>query len=294
MGQRLFQILFGRQTGQLGVVIAQLIVHDLHEVLSGDDADQLVVLIQYRDGVFGVVLNAGDTVLNALVRVEEGVGGGDQLLQIVVLPSPDQVGQFNGTVKRLVLSSDVDGGDVVAVCRLGHQLMHGLLDGHVRDDGDIVGRHNAADLVLGVSPQAGDLLTGFVVHQFQQGVFVVAGQGLEVVYGQVGVHAGEHIDPLAQAQLVEKMAGGVHIGQDFGQGVCVQHLIDQFALVGGQLLQRIGNVAFMVVGKLVLKCLWGGVAAQDGAQFLRVVGMLHLILIVVVFHVQTSFDVVRE
>ena len=87
------------------------------------------------------------------------------------------------------------------------------------------------------------------------------------------------------------MVGRVHIGQHLRQRVHIQQLEHLLPLLLGQLLQRGGDVVLMVAGKLLLKGFRRGVAAQDGAQLLGVVGMEQLLLLrlAFVFHVQTSF-----
>ena len=59
---RFVQIFLGGQTGELCIVLAQLVIDGLDNVLRGDDADDLFVPVQNRQGVLGVILDLFDAV----------------------------------------------------------------------------------------------------------------------------------------------------------------------------------------------------------------------------------------
>ena len=54
------EILLGGQTGELCIVLAELVIHGLDNVLCGDDTDDLSILIQHRQGVFGIIFDLLD------------------------------------------------------------------------------------------------------------------------------------------------------------------------------------------------------------------------------------------
>ena len=54
------EILLGGQTGELCIVLAELVIHGLDNVLCGDDTDDLSILYSAPAGVFGIIFDLLD------------------------------------------------------------------------------------------------------------------------------------------------------------------------------------------------------------------------------------------
>ena len=113
-------------------------------------------MIQHGDRIFGVVFHSRDAVLDQLLGIDIGVGGDDQVFQRGALAGNDQVFQVDGPIKYVSGVHHVNRGDVVVVRGLLDQTGHGLPNREVGGDLNIVGGHDAADLVLVKGPQQGD------------------------------------------------------------------------------------------------------------------------------------------
>ena len=163
------------------------------------DAEQPVFLVQHGDGVLGIVLDARQRVFNALVRVNVGVGGRDQLCERIALARDDEVFEIDRAVESVVGIHNIDRGDVVVLGGLLDELVHCGLDAQPLGDDDAVRRHNAADLVLAVDPEPGNLAALRLVHELDERVFLAALERFEIVYRGVGVHAGENVHPPPEA-----------------------------------------------------------------------------------------------
>ena len=145
-----------------------------------------------------------------------------------------EVFQVDGAVELVVLVHDVEGRDVVVLARLLHQLTHGLPDGHVLPDADVVGGHAAADLVLAVGEQHLHIFGGVFVQLADDLGFILFLEVVQSVHGVVRVHVGNDVGGLLAGQFFQVRFCVVQIGEDLGHGIHAQNGIELLALVGRQ------------------------------------------------------------
>ena len=274
----LVQVFLAGQAAQLCVIVAHLVIHQLHDVRRGDNAQQLAALVQHGEAALGVVHDAVNAVADLFVVGHIGVRPGDQLFQAVVRPGHDEVFQVDSTVKALVLIHHIKGRDIVVLARLLHQLAHGLPDGHIFPDADVVGGHAAADLVLVVGEQQLDVIGGVLihfVHLVDDLLFVLFFQVVQSIHSVVGVHVGDHLRGLFRRQLFQVGLRVVQVGEDLCHLLHAQDGVQLPAFFRRQVGQCVGQVVFMVIGKLFRQLRLRQAAVDDVQNFLYIVFLLH-------------------
>ena len=260
----LAQILLAGQAAQFCVIVAHLVIHQLHHVGRGDDADQPACIVQHGERTLGVVHDAVDAVADLFVVGHVGVVPGDQLFQAVVRPGHDEVFQVDGTIELVVLA------------RLFHQLTHGLTDGHILSDADVVGGHAAADLVLTVGKQHPDILGGVLIQLFDDLVLILFFEVIQHVHCIVRVHVRDDLRGLLGGQFFQVRLRIVEVGEDLGHSLHTQHRIQLLTLVRRQGRQRIGKVVLVVVGQTLSQFLLRKAAVDEVQDLFLVVFLLHL------------------
>ena len=173
----------------------------------------------------------------------------------------------------------VDGLQVVVLRSLVHQRPHRLLDGDAAQDGDVVGRHLAADLVLVVRLDEGDVAAALGVHVRQDGVLLALGQIFQEVDGVVGVHVLDDVRGLLDVQLTDVLFRVFQISEDLGHGLRAHQAVQPQALVLRQQRQRVRDVVVVEVLQAFLLLLRRNVAVQDIRQLLRVIRVLRRLLV---------------
>ena len=272
--QRLLQILLCRQASQPRIVLAHLVVHELGDVLGRQHALEPVVRVQHGDGVLGILLHPLDAVLNLFVRVDVGIGRHRDALQPRALARDDQILQVDRADEHVLLVDDVKGGNVVVIRRLLDQLVHSLADADAAVHADVVGRHPAADLVIVKGAQQGDLTPHILVHQLDEDVPLRLFQLSKVLHRGAGLHAGENLHPLADAQLAHVLFQQAGVFQHAGERVRLENAVQPHSLVLFEQLQRGRDVVFMVLKQPFLHFPGRQVAAQNVCDFRSVIGVL--------------------
>ena len=272
----LVQIFFAGQAAQLCVIVAHLVIDQFDDIRRGDDAHQLAGIVQDRQRALGVVYDAVDAVANLFVVGHIGVGPGNELFEAVLRTGDDEVFQVDGAVELVVLVHDVEGRDVVVLARLLHQLTHGLPDGHVLPDADVVGGHAAADLVLAVGEQHLHIFGGVFVQLADDLGFILFLEVVQSVHGVVRVHVGNDVGGLLAGQFFQVRFCVVQIGEDLGHGIHAQNGIELLALVGRQGCEGVGKVVLVVIRELFGQLCLRQAAVDEGEYFLLVVLLLHL------------------
>ena len=205
-----------------------------------------------------------------------GVVPGDQLFQLLVRAGNDEILQVDGTVELVFLVHDVKGGDVVVLARLFHQLTHGLTDGHILSDADVVGGHAAADLVLTVGEQHPNILGGVLIQLFDDLVLILFFEVIQHVHCIVRVHVRDDLRGLLGGQFFQVRLRIVEVGEDLGHSLDTQHRVQLLTLVRRQGRQRIGKVVLVVVGQTLSQFLLRKAAVDEVQDLFLVVFLLHL------------------
>ena len=205
-----------------------------------------------------------------------GVRPGDELLEAVVRPGDDEVFQIDGTVELLVLVHDIEGGDVVVLAGLLHQLTHGLPDGHVLPDADVVGGHAAADLVFSIGQQHLHVLGGVLVQLADDLGLVLFLKVVQRIHSVVRVHVRDDLCGLLAGQLLQVGLRVIQIGEDLGHTLHAQHGVELLAFIGRQGLEGVGKVILMVIGELFGQLCLRQAAVDEVEYLLLVVLLLHL------------------
>ena len=174
----------------------------------------------------------------------------------------------------LVFVHYIQRGDVVVFSSLFYQLAHRLPDGHIVFDGDVVGGHPAADLILVIGEQHLHIFHRVLVQLVDDLVFIGIVKILQCVHRIVRVHVGNDLGGLVAGQLLQVWLGIVQIGKDLGNGIHAQNGIERLAFSGGQRLQRIRQIFFMVIRQFFSQFRLGQTAVNDAQNFLYII-LLH-------------------
>ena len=271
----LVQVLLAGQAAEFCVIIAHLVVHQLDHIRRGDDAQQLPAVVQDRERALGVVHDAVDAVADLLVVGDVGIGAGDQLFQALLRTGHDEVFQVDGTIKVLVLIHHIQGGDVIVLACLLHQLTHGLPDGHIPADADVVGGHAAADLVLVIGEQQLHIIGGILVQLVDDLCLIVLFQVIQSIHSIVRIHVGDDPGGPLGVQLLQVRLCVVQIGEDLCHRIHAQCGVHLLALLRCQGRQGIGQVIFMVIGQLFSQLCLGQTAVDDVQNLLHIIFLLH-------------------
>ena len=204
-----------------------------------------------------------------------GVGAADDILQLVARPCHDQIFQVNGTVVFFRFVHHIQGRDIVVFARLLDQLAHGLPDGQILADADVVGGHAAADLVLIVGHQQPDIFRRILIQMFDQLLLVVLFQIFQCVHRIVRVHAGNDLCRFIRRQFLQIRLGIVQIGEDLCHTIHTQDRIELLPFVRRQLFQRIGQIIFVVIRQLFGDLVCGQTAVDDAEYFFQIIFLLH-------------------
>ena len=270
--QRLLEIFSGGQTAELCIVLAELVGHELRHDLRRQRAAQAVVGVEHGDGVLGIGADALDAVLDQLVRVDIGVGRHENVVECGGFARDDQLLEVDRADEHAVCIDGVERGDVVGVGGLTDQLLHRLTHGHVGADADKVGGHAAADLVLVERAQKRQVAPHIVLHEVDERAALRAFEPLEVVRRGRRIEQRQDLELFADAQLLE-IGGHIVLGvfEHAGQRRRVEQGIEPAALVPAQQLERLGDVALVVILEPVSQLPGRKVAAQQRRDLALVV-----------------------
>ena len=141
--QRFIQILALGQTSQHGVVFTHLIIHSLDDILSGNNTQNTIILIQNGDGILRIIPDLIQGFGYLVRSVYIGVRVTDQFLKIDVIPRHDQILQIQCTVEGTVFIAHIHRIDIVVILGLSNHFLHGLPDGKSLFNHDEVRRHLA-------------------------------------------------------------------------------------------------------------------------------------------------------
>ena len=180
--------MLGRQhSGHLFHVLGRLVLHDVHGVVEGDDADEAVFRIHDRKRQ-KVILGEH---LRDLLLIVERVDGDDVLLhdgfdgRLVVL-TQKQILDRDQT-DQLVSARNVAGVNGLLVDAGTADAEDGLLHRHVRPQGNIFRRHDRAGGILGIAENLVDLLAHLRLRLRQDPLHHVGGHFLDDIDGVIDV-----------------------------------------------------------------------------------------------------------
>jgi len=150
-------------------------------------------------------------------------------------------------------------GDVQIVDELGlgpdlADLGDRRVDGAVRIDPDVVGRHQAAGGILGERRKLAQLLGGLRLHLGQQRGLFLLREFAEQVGGVVGVHLFDDVGGALGAEVVDQRALGlrVEVFERVGRVLVVERADDAGGILRGELADDLGQVGRLQPGQAVL------------------------------------------
>ena len=142
-----------------------------------------------------------------------GIPTADHILQAVVFPGNDQILQVDGAGEGVAFVHHVQGGDVIVLSGLPHQLAHGAADGQRVRDAHEIAAHPASNLLLPEGQQPPDIRPDVRGQMRRQTLPFLLRQLLQNVQRVCGVHAGEHLRRPRLRQGGETAGGIVQIGE---------------------------------------------------------------------------------
>ena len=134
----------------------------------------------------------------------------------------------------LVFVHHIQRGDVIVFSGLFHQLAHRLPDGHIVFDGDVVGGHSAADLILVIREQHLHIFNRVFVQLVDDLVLIGIVKVFQRVHRIVRVHVGNDLCGFVAGQLFQVRLGIVQISKDLGNSIHAQNGIERLTFGGGQ------------------------------------------------------------
>ena len=237
-------LLRGGDGGHLLHILRGLLLEHVQDIVHGDDPHEPLPLV--GNGQAQQVIAPEQLRRGLLVRL--GPDGGDILLHQLPHPLPlrgqDQVPQgcaaqellrgihhIAGVHRLLVHAGGADGGD-------------GLSSGHVRIQGHVLHRHNAAGAVLGIAQQVVDRPAGLRVRLAEDAVDHRGGHILNEVRRVVGgqlIHHGLQLrvrEPADQALLAVR----VHLHEHLRRPLLAQEPEEDGNLILRYLLQQLRQI----------------------------------------------------
>ena len=169
--KRLLQVLLCSQAGEHGVIFTHLIIYQINDIGRCDHTQKPVVIIQYRNGILGIILQFFDTIINILFSIHIWIRSDHQILKCPILPGNDQILQVNGSVKLLLLCYHKQCRNIVILGRLLYQAAHCLFHSQILTDNDTVGGHLASNLIIIKRSDHFNIMTYFIIHQIQKKTF---------------------------------------------------------------------------------------------------------------------------
>ena len=106
-------------------------------------------------------------------------------------------------------------------------------------------------------------------------LFVLFFQVVQSIHSVVGVHVGDHLRGLFRRQLFQVGLRVVQVGEDLCHLLHAQDGVQLPAFFRRQVGQCVGQVVFMVIGKLFRQLRLRQAAVDDVQNFLYIVFLLH-------------------
>ena len=262
LNDRLGEVFLCGQACKSCIVLTEFFVQNLHKVLGGDYADELIVVIQHRDGGLGIVDQGGHTVIDQRLGVDIGIRDSGNVGKGSAFPGDDQILQIDRAAEGAFLVNHIESGHIVVLRGLTDQLAHSALNGGVFRDLDIVGTHFAADLVLVEGGQQTDLTAKLRGQQVGQLVALQFAQSLQKLHSGGGFHQCQRFHLLAHGKKLEKLCDVLAVFQYADQGLHGQKTEKAAALLTAQFFQGKGDVLFVVICDLLSHLFRGQVTAD--------------------------------
>ena len=159
------KVFFRSKTGQLGVVFRQFFINGFNDILSSQNTQQSVFIINNRNGLFSIFFQICQNVSYFLVVVNYRIFGNNEIFQYGIGSGFDQFLQIYFTVEPAVIINNIQRIDVIVILRLPYQFLHGFLDGQAAVNDNVVGCHSAADFVIVIGTDHADIAAGLLVQQ---------------------------------------------------------------------------------------------------------------------------------
>ena len=276
--QGFLQILLRSKTCQLCVILTHLVIDSLDDVVRRDDTDDLLVIIQDRDGILRVILQVFDYIRNLCLRMYARVAFADDIIKRHIISCNDQILQFKCTGVFAVLVYYINGIDIVIVVRLFDNGPHRFLDRKTFRNRHVVRGHHAADLVFLEGLDQSDILSRILIHHGDQLLLLLLViEIFQSIDRIVGVHVFEDVRRLLQRQLFQIFRYVINIRKNFGYTLHTENSVQLLSALGVQLLQRFRNVVFMVIIQRIADFLVRLSALDDLQNLFRTCQCVHLI-----------------
>ena len=195
-------------------------MHDVHDIVVGDNAHEVVFIVHNRKGHKIVVAELACHV--TLVRIVENADDalpGDSISQDGSGPCQHKVAQRQHPDQLVLLIHHIA---VIGVFLVFLHLMADVADGLVHCPGvfqhDDFNIHDAGSRVRGEVQKVAQLFRIFLGQASQQGVAVPLVQFVQNVGGIVGIHLGNDLGGIIGVQVFQDVNS--HIFIQFCQGLC--------------------------------------------------------------------------
>ena len=178
-------------------ILRRLVLHDVHGVVEGDDTDKTVFRVDHRQ-CQKVVLREHLCDLLLIVQRAHGndVVGHDGLDRCIVIFTQKKVLDRHQT-DELVPLGDVAGVDRLFVDARAADAENCFADRHVRAQGNVLGRHDRACGILGVTQDFVDLLAHLGVRLREDSLDDVCRHFLDDIHRVVDVKLVDDLFQLA-------------------------------------------------------------------------------------------------
>ena len=145
-------------------VISHFIIDKIYDVSRGDNTKQTIVVVKYRDRIFGIIFQILDTFINQISTIHIRIRSYDQFFKRVIAACNDQIFQINGTIKLFRCSNNKNSRNIVIFSSLRNQFSHGFFDSKILVDDNIICCHTATDFIFIERIDHFDVVTNFVIQ----------------------------------------------------------------------------------------------------------------------------------
>ena len=206
--------------------------------------------------------------------IDTRIRSGNNVIQIVPLSGPDQILQINRPIKMVVFIFYIDCLNIIILPRLANQLRHGLPNGQVISDENIVGGHETSDLILIIRQNQLNIPAGLIIHETDQLLLNNLINLFQNIDGVIGIHLRNNLCRSLDRNLLQILIRIFQISKNLGGLLRSQDPVHTAPFLTGKLLHGSGDIIFMIIVQKIQQFLFTDITPYDLYQFFLIIRIL--------------------